>query len=256
MAFELSQPTLGLLRRILEGMEPNDVVTPDDIKKFWKNTLFDFSFSPKVIEIAVSYSFRWEDIISDLFLGKFGPQNQYFSDALSPSLCEQTLSRLLALALHEGHDQVLINQLSESLERAGFDWSAMTSGVDSSSATGPAQMSAPAEKQVVAAARHTTTLNSDAAKADSPGEESILVLISHSSKDAPLAEALINLLRSGLGLLASQIRCSSVDGYRLPAGVNTGDKLRNEIKSAKVLIGLLTPNSLTSTYVLFELGAR
>jgi TIR domain len=86
--------------------------------------------------------------------------------------------------------------------------------------------------------------------------QGLLVLISHSSKDKVLAEALIDLLRSGLGLLPSQIRCSSVDGYRLPAGVDTHDQLRKEIKSVKVLIGLLTPNSLSSTYVLFELGAR
>jgi hypothetical protein len=91
---------------------------------------------------------------------------------------------------------------------------------------------------------------------ESAENQGILVLISHSSKDKALAEALIDLLRSGLGLLASQIRCSSVDGYRLPAGVNTHDQLRKEIKSVKVLIGLLTPNSLSSTYVLFELGAR
>jgi hypothetical protein len=88
------------------------------------------------------------------------------------------------------------------------------------------------------------------------GVQSILVLISHSSKDRVLAEALIDLLRSGLGLLANQIRCSSVDGYRLPAGVNTNEQLRTEIKTVKVLIGLLTANSLSSTYVLFELGAR
>ncbi len=87
-------------------------------------------------------------------------------------------------------------------------------------------------------------------------KQGILVLISHSSKDKVLAEALIDLLRSGLGLLAPQIRCSSVDGYRLQAGVNTHDELRAEIKSAKVLIGLLTANSVSSTYVLFELGAR
>ncbi len=95
-----------------------------------------------------------------------------------------------------------------------------------------------------------------AAESDPTAHKQILVVISHSSKDKALAEALIDLLRSGLGLLASQIRCSSVDGYRLPAGVNTDDQLRKEIKSASVLVGLLTPNSLSSTYVLFELGAR
>jgi hypothetical protein len=89
-----------------------------------------------------------------------------------------------------------------------------------------------------------------------PYEHGLLVLISHSSKDKALAEALIDLLRSGLGLLPTQIRCSSVDGYRLPAGVNSDDQLRTEIKTVGVLIGLLTANSLVSTYVLFELGAR
>jgi hypothetical protein len=55
---------------------------------------------------------------------------------------------------------------------------------------------------------------------------------------------------------ADQIRCSSVDGYRLPIGANTEDQLREEVNAAKVLIGLITPSSLTSSYVTFELGAR
>jgi hypothetical protein len=84
----------------------------------------------------------------------------------------------------------------------------------------------------------------------------LLVLISHSSKDKRLAEALITLLRAGLRLSATQIRCTSVDGYRLPGGANTNDQLLREIKTVNVLVGLLTPNSLASTYVLFELGAR
>jgi hypothetical protein len=45
--------------------------------------------------------------------------------------------------------------------------------------------------------------------------EGLLIFISHSSKDEVLAQALVELLQSGLGILASQIRCSSVDGYRL-----------------------------------------
>lgn len=87
-------------------------------------------------------------------------------------------------------------------------------------------------------------------------ERKLLVLISHSSKDEVLASSLIDWLRSGLGLLPDQIRCSSVDGYRLPAGVHTDTQLRAEVNASKVLIGLITPNSLASPYVLFELGAR
>ncbi|HYW39699.1 MAG TPA: TIR domain-containing protein [Terriglobales bacterium] len=83
-----------------------------------------------------------------------------------------------------------------------------------------------------------------------------LVFISHSSKDEALALALVELLRAGLGLLANQIRCSSVDGYRLPVGVNSERKLREEVNAAKVAIGLITPSSLSSYFVMFELGAR
>jgi len=84
----------------------------------------------------------------------------------------------------------------------------------------------------------------------------LLVFISHSSKDADLALALIDLLQAALGLLAEQIRCSSVDGYRLPVGVNTESKLREDVNASKVVIGLITPSSLSSHYVVFELGAR
>ncbi|MGH9496721.1 MAG: toll/interleukin-1 receptor domain-containing protein [Candidatus Sulfotelmatobacter sp.] len=82
------------------------------------------------------------------------------------------------------------------------------------------------------------------------------IFISHSSKDHDLAEALTDLLKAALGLLPTQVRCSSVDGHRLPVGVNTESKLRDEVNAAKVVVGLLTPDSLASSFVMFELGAR
>ena len=85
---------------------------------------------------------------------------------------------------------------------------------------------------------------------------SMALFISHSSKDFPLATAVVDLFRSALGVEASQIRCSSVDGHRLPVGVNTESQLREEVNTAKVVVGLITPNSLSSHYVMFELGAR
>lgn len=93
-------------------------------------------------------------------------------------------------------------------------------------------------------------------QADAGKLQEIAIFISHSSKDAALAEALIELLKAALALPADQIRCSSVDGYRLPVGVNTESKLREEVRTAAVVIGLITPNSLGSHFVMFELGAR
>jgi len=87
-------------------------------------------------------------------------------------------------------------------------------------------------------------------------EYSIDVFISHSNQDSDIAETLIELLESALDLPSDSIRCTSVDGYRLPAGASTDDSLRREVHNSKVLIGLITSNSMESPYVLFELGAR
>ena len=82
------------------------------------------------------------------------------------------------------------------------------------------------------------------------------VFISHSAKDEKLALALIELLRNALNIPAEKIRCTSVDGFRLQAGAPTDATLRQEIRESKEFIGLITPVSRESAYVMFELGAR
>ncbi len=84
----------------------------------------------------------------------------------------------------------------------------------------------------------------------------IQVFISHSSKDEPVAKRLITLMRSALNLPSDAIRCTSVAGFQLPAGASTDTALKQEIYASRVLIGLITPSSIKSPYVLFELGAR
>ncbi len=434
MKGELSQPTLGFLRRILEEL-PEGILIQEEISKFWKDTLFDFGFAPAIIEVAASYGFKWGEIISDLFEGRFGRQNSYFSNAISPYLCEQTLKRLAALGLFHSRGTSMGDEFRRSLSEDGFDLKTDPNSDLSVPADVQQKLKSPLNaaeleitnivlerflnlhdstsrkpliikfkapdvldrlvrcsiikthdqehylplalafhysgnaaaldhaKRSVEIALHvlqnlyevepdkpeshfavakieahanklygnpqseslklglyllqefsgvfagygsntqgielnfvrihgrivTLDINAawdehvsqrkqyieqehlgkpiarrqpmrtEATKKDDAmpsAKPSILVLISHSSKDKALAEALIELLRSALGLLPNQIRCTSVDGYRLPAGVNTDEQLRAEIKSVGVLIGLLTPHSITSTYVLFELGAR
>ena len=82
------------------------------------------------------------------------------------------------------------------------------------------------------------------------------IFISHSGSDTIFVKKLIELLRSSLNISAHRIRCSSVDGYRLSVGVNTDEQLRKEVHDAEILIGVITPYSMKSAYVLFELGAR
>ncbi|RZJ94886.1 MAG: toll/interleukin-1 receptor domain-containing protein [Hymenobacter sp.] len=93
-------------------------------------------------------------------------------------------------------------------------------------------------------------------RAKASKREGIRVFISHSSKDVEVAKEVIQLLHTALGLKAADIRCTSVDGYRLPAGASTDEQLKVEIFDSKVFIGLVSTESMRSHYTLFELGAR
>jgi hypothetical protein len=82
------------------------------------------------------------------------------------------------------------------------------------------------------------------------------VFISHASVDTALAAAVVHLIEVRTKLTEDLIRCTSLDGYRFEAGVEFNEALRREVFDAAALVALLTPHSLSSTYVLFELGAR
>jgi hypothetical protein len=91
---------------------------------------------------------------------------------------------------------------------------------------------------------------------DIPVEGAMKIFVSHSSADKRIAEAFVDLLRVALPLSAKEIRCTSVDGYKLEAGTNSDEQLRQEVFEAQAFLALLSPASIQSIYVMFELGAR
>jgi len=87
-------------------------------------------------------------------------------------------------------------------------------------------------------------------------QNSMKVFVSHSSRDIKVVKEVVQLLRSALNLTTKDIRCTSLEGYRLPVGVTTDRQLKAEILDSEVLVGLISAESINSHYVLFELGAR
>jgi hypothetical protein len=88
------------------------------------------------------------------------------------------------------------------------------------------------------------------------GEAVMKVFVSHSSADKNIAGAFVELLRAALLLSAKDIRCTSVDGYKLAPGTNADEQLRREVFEAQAFVALLSPTSIKSVYVMFELGGR
>jgi len=84
----------------------------------------------------------------------------------------------------------------------------------------------------------------------------VRIFVSHSSEDVWCVKPLVELLRIALRLSAAEIRCTSLDGYRLRTGVDTDEQLRAEVHDSEALVGVISPCAIKSVYVIYELGAR
>jgi hypothetical protein len=179
------------------------------------------------IEQYIRYSLYWS--------WRFAQEEYEFSvsDALRLGISIQQLGQVARLG--EGVEWEVIDRSPERLSLR------------------PTQRLLRAEKDRRASARNRSAHLVDN---DHNQMSTLRLFISHSSKDVGYVEALINLLRSGLNLPADQIRCTSVDGYRLPAGADSKATLRGEIHASEAFIGVVSKDSLQSQYVMFELGAR
>jgi hypothetical protein len=81
------------------------------------------------------------------------------------------------------------------------------------------------------------------------------IFISHAAVDEPLAKALVACLLSSMVLDDEDIRCTSVAGHMLPIGSDFTQTILRDLEDAAVVVGLITRNSVSSGWVLFELGA-
>lgn len=81
------------------------------------------------------------------------------------------------------------------------------------------------------------------------------VFISHRHKDEAIVRALTECIAARFEIASTDLRCTSVRPYRLPVGEATSSRLREEIATAEVVLGILTPDTLQSSFVAFELGA-
>jgi hypothetical protein len=96
----------------------------------------------------------------------------------------------------------------------------------------------------------------DAKDSQKGSSKSAKIFISHSKRDKKLMQALTDLLKAAFRLPTKDILCTSIAGHKLAGGADTEEELLALLRDANLLIGVLTPASLASSYVLFELGAR
>ena len=81
------------------------------------------------------------------------------------------------------------------------------------------------------------------------------IFISHRHEDEDVVEALVELIETALQIEKKDIRCTSVQPFKLQAGEPASDQLRDDIRNARVVLSVLTPDTKKSSYVMFELGA-
>ena len=84
----------------------------------------------------------------------------------------------------------------------------------------------------------------------------VKVFVSHSSRDISVIAPLVSLIQIALNLPPAEIRCTSLDGYRLPGGVLTSERLRDEIRETPAFVYVASTASSDSAYVALEMGAR
>jgi hypothetical protein len=82
-----------------------------------------------------------------------------------------------------------------------------------------------------------------------------MIFVSHRESEQQIAMLLVEFLLAAIDIDDDAIRCTSVPGHQLPFGETIGSRLKADIHASSGVYTILTPESLTSKWVLFELGA-
>lgn len=81
------------------------------------------------------------------------------------------------------------------------------------------------------------------------------IFLSHANADKKLVEKTIPFIATALGVVANDIFCSSIEGHGVTKGNNFVDSIRDEVTQAEVIIALISPSYLESSFCMAELGA-
>lgn len=87
-------------------------------------------------------------------------------------------------------------------------------------------------------------------------ENSLDIFISHSSVNRNIAAKLIQALKFSMNIKTDKIKCTSVNAYMLKGGRDINFQLLDAVKNSRLVLGIISKDSVKSHYVLFELGAR
>jgi TIR domain len=83
----------------------------------------------------------------------------------------------------------------------------------------------------------------------------VKLFVSHAHDDVAIATRLVTAIELAMDVPEGAIRCTSAPGYKLEFGSMAADVLRRELASAQCVVAILTPQSIASHWVMFELGA-
>jgi len=89
-----------------------------------------------------------------------------------------------------------------------------------------------------------------------PEHPSKPIFVSHAVADKEIADKVVDLLNTAMGIqVQNDVFCSSLEGLKIPAGMDFKHFIKAQIQEPKIVILLISQNYLASQFCLAEVGA-